>query len=95
LTGTADSAGAPVTVASFTTVTVNPWVGRSSDTYTLTVKVRALTGPTPTGDVTVTVAGKPYTATLEDGRATITLDPQTRGVRIVTAEYAGSETVEE
>ena len=78
--------------ASFTTVTVNPWVGRSSDTYTLTVKVRSLIGPTPTGEVTVTVAGKPYTATLEGGRATITLDPQTRGLRIVTAEYAGTET---
>ncbi|MCT2085496.1 S8 family serine peptidase [Microbacterium enclense] len=92
LTGRADSAGVPVVAASFTTVTVNPWVGRSSDTYTLTVKVRSLIGPTPTGEVTVTVAGKPYTATLEGGRATITLDPQTRGLRIVTAEYAGTET---
>jgi hypothetical protein len=94
LTGTADSAGVPVVASSRTTVSVDPWVGRASDTYTLTVKVRPSGGPAATGEVTVTVAGTPYTATLEDGRATITLDPQTRGLRVVEAEYAGSETVE-
>ncbi|CAH0326959.1 hypothetical protein SRABI128_05673 [Microbacterium sp. Bi128] len=95
LTGTADSAGVPVVASSRTTVTVSPWVGRTSDTYTLTVKVRPSGGPAATGEVTVTVAGKPYTATLEDGRATITLDPQTRGLRIIEAEYAGSDTVDD
>lgn len=94
LTGTADSAGVPVVVGSFTTVSVDPWVGRTGDAYTLTVKVRPLSGPAPQGDVTVTVAGKEYVATLQDGRATITLDPQTRGVKLVKAVYGGSATVE-
>lgn len=94
LTATADSVGVPVVVGSFTTVTVDPWVGRTGDAYTLTVKVRPLSGPAPQGDVTVTVAGKDYVATLQDGKATIALDPQTRGVKLVKAVYGGSATVE-
>ncbi|MDQ1082716.1 MULTISPECIES: S8 family serine peptidase [Microbacterium] len=94
LTGTADSAGVPAVVSSRTQVTVSPWVGRTSDTYKVTVRVSPAAGPAAQGDVTVTVAGKAYTATLQSGRATITLDPQTRGAKVVKVSYGGSTTVQ-
>ncbi|MFF0911805.1 S8 family serine peptidase [Microbacterium enclense] len=95
LTGTADSAGTPVVVASRTTVSVTPRSGSAGDTFAVTVQVRPTGGPAATGDVTVTVDGKQYTATLENGTATITTDPQTRGTKRVTATYPGSETIED
>jgi len=93
LTGTADSAGVAVVVGSFTTVTVSPWVGRTSDTYSVTATVRPLAGPAPQGDVVVSVGGKDYPGTLQNGAVTVTLDPQSRGVKLVKVTYKGSATV--
>ncbi len=94
LSATADSAGVAAVVSSRTQVTVSPWVGRTSDTYKVTVVVRPAGGPAAQGDVTVNVAGKAYTATLTDGRATITLDKQSRGAKVVRVTYGGSATVQ-
>ena len=94
LSGTADSEGVASVVTSRTEVTVSPWVGRSTDTYKVNVKIRPAGGPAATGDVVVTVAGKAYSATLQGGAATITLDPQTRGAKTVKVEYGGSATVQ-
>lgn len=94
LTGTADSAGVAVVTASRTTVAVTPRTGTSTDTFTATVTVRPTYGPAAQGEVTVTVGGKDYTATLQNGTATVTLDPQQRGSQRVKAVYGGSTTVE-
>ncbi|MCM3613309.1 S8 family serine peptidase [Microbacterium enclense] len=94
LSGTADSEGVASVVTSRTEVTVSPWVGRTTDTYKVNVKIRPAGGPAATGDVVVTVAGKAYSATLQGGAATITLDPQTRGAKTVKVEYGGSATVQ-
>jgi subtilisin family serine protease len=94
LSGTADSAGAASVVTSRTEVTVSPWVGRTTDTYKVNVKIRPAGGPAATGDVVVTVAGKDYPATLQNGAATVTLDAQTRGAKVVKVTYGGSTTVQ-
>lgn len=94
LTGTADSNGAAVVVSSRISVTPSPRVGTAGEPFVLTVTVKPTAGPAAQGDVTVTVGGKDYVATLQNGTATITVDPQTRGVQRVTAVYAGSATVE-
>ena len=56
--------------------------------------MRPTYGPAAQGEVTVTVGGKDYTATLQNGTATVTLDPQQRGSQRVKAVYGGSTTVE-
>ncbi len=94
LTGSADSAGVAVVATSRTTVAVTPRSGSTGDAFAATVTVRPSGGPAAQGVVTVTVDGKEYTGTLENGTVTIPLDPQSRGTKRVTASYAGSETVE-
>jgi subtilisin family serine protease len=92
--GTAESAGVFVKIPSSTKVTLNRYLGTSSQSYSVTVKVTPTEGPAATGDVEVTVNGSSYTGTLVDGSVTIPLDRQPRGVRLVLAEYEGSETVQ-
>jgi subtilisin family serine protease len=91
--GTADSAGVFVQFTSTTKVTMNRYVGSSSQDWTVTVAVRPSGGPAATGEVEVTVNGRSHTGTLTDGTVTIPLDRQSRGVKVVIARYAGSDTV--
>ena len=91
--GTADSAGVFVKFTSKTKVTMNRYLGTSSQDYAVTVTVEPSGGPAATGDVTVRVNQATYTATLVDGTVTVPLPKQSKGVKVVIVEYAGSDTV--
>ncbi len=91
--GTADSAGVFVPYSSHTKVTMNRYIGTSSQEYAVTVAVTPSGGPAASGDVTVWVNAKSYTGTLVDGAVTIPLPKQSKGVKVVVAQYAGSDTV--
>jgi subtilisin family serine protease len=91
--GTADSAGVVVKATSSTKVTVNRYLGTSSQDYAVTVRVSTSTGAAATGDVKVWVNTRSYTATLTDGVATIALPKQSKGVKVVLAQYGGSDLV--
>ncbi|MFJ6651605.1 S8 family serine peptidase [Microbacterium sp. NPDC091313] len=91
--GTADSAGVFVKYTSKTTVTMNRYLGTTSQDYAVTVKVTPSGGPAASGDVSVWVNGQAYTGTLVDGAVTVPLPKQTKGVKIVIVQYGGSDTV--
>jgi hypothetical protein len=91
--GTADSAGVFVPFSSHTKVTMNRYIGTLSQEYAVTVAVTPSGGPAASGDVTVWVNAKSYTGTLVDGAVTIPLPKQSKGVKVVVAQYAGSDTV--
>ncbi|KQR91674.1 MAG: S8 family serine peptidase [Microbacterium ginsengisoli] len=88
--GTADSAGVVVKASSSLSVTVNPYLGRTSTTFVVNLAVKPSHGPAATGAVTVWVDGRKYTADLADGKASITLPKQSRGVHLIVAQYGGS-----
>ncbi|MFX8762523.1 hypothetical protein ABTM82_19090, partial [Acinetobacter baumannii] len=71
--GTADSADVVVKASSSLSVTVNPYLGRTSTTFVVNLAVKPSHGPAATGAVTVWVDGRKYTADLADGKASITL----------------------
>ena len=75
-------------------VTMNRYLGTSSQAYSVTVAVTPSGGPAATGTATVLVDTKRYTATLAGGKATIALPAQKRGIHIVVATYGGSATVD-
>ncbi|MET0448196.1 MAG: S8 family serine peptidase [Aeromicrobium sp.] len=90
--GVAVSGEVFVKTPSSTKVTMNRYVGTSSQDYTVTVAVSAA-GETPaTGEVEVWVDAKKYTGTLADGAVTFALPKQSRGVHVVVANYTGSDT---
>lgn len=91
--GVADSAGVFVKFTSHTKVTLNRYIGTSSQDYAVTVAVSPSGGPAATGDVEVWVNGRSYTGTLAEGTVTIALPKQSKGVKVVIAEYVGSDTV--
>lgn len=91
--GVADSAGVFVKFTSHTKVTMNRYIGTTAQEYAVTVAVKPSGGDAATGDVTVWVNGRSYTGTLADGTVTIPLPKQSKGVKVVIAEYAGSDTV--
>jgi len=91
--GTADSAGVYVKATSTTKVTMNRYLGTSSQDYAVTVSVSASNGQPAEGDVTVWVNNRSYTGTLAAGKVTIALPKQAKGVKVVLAQYGGSDTV--
>jgi len=92
--GVAESKPVVVKASSKTVVTMNRYLGSQSSDFVITVAVKPSGGPAATGDVTVRVNAKKYTATLTDGVATIALPTLKKGVYVVTAQYGGSTTVE-
>ena len=92
--GTAVSAGVFVKFTSKTTVAMNRYIGTSAQDYKVTVKVTPSGGSAAAGTVTVWVNAKKYTGTLTNGAVVIALPKQSRGIHVVTAAYAGSDTVE-
>lgn len=92
--GVADSAAVVVKNASSTKVTMNRYLGTSSQSYAVTVAVKPSGGPAAAGAVSVWVNGKKYTGTLVDGTVSIPLPKQSRGIKVVIAEYPGSDTIE-
>lgn len=92
--GTATSAEVFVKVASDTRVSLNRYVGSSSQDFVATVTVSARNGVVPEGDVTLYVDAKKYTGTLVNGQVAFPLPKQSRGVHVVIAQYGGSNTVE-
>ncbi|TFV84540.1 serine protease [Microbacterium sp. dk485] len=91
--GVADSAGVFVKFTSQTKVTLNRYVGTSSQDYAVTVAVTPSGGEAATGEVEVWVNGRSYTGALAEGTVTIPLPAQSRGVKVVIAQYDGSDTV--
>lgn len=91
--GTADSAGVFVKYTSQTKVTMNRYLGTSSQDYAVTVSVTPSGGPAASGDVTVWVNGQTYPGTLVDGTVTVPLPKQSKGVKLVIVQYGGSDTV--
>jgi subtilisin family serine protease len=91
--GVAESAGVFVMYTSHTAVTLNRYVGTSAQDYAVTVTVTPSGGPAATGDVEVRVNGQRYTGTLTEGVVTIPLPRQSKGVKVVFAQYSGSDTV--
>ncbi|WP_296789220.1 Ig-like domain repeat protein [uncultured Methanobrevibacter sp.] len=63
----------------------------SVDGLNVTVDLTAKSGNV-TGNITVTVDGKDYTAEVVDGKATITVDPLTYGLHILNVKYFGDDT---
>jgi subtilisin family serine protease len=92
-TGVAESAGVFVKFTSTTTATMNRYVGTPSQSYSVTVAVTPSGGGAAGGSVTVWVDSKKYTGTLADGSVTFALPKQSRGIHVVVANYAGSDTV--
>jgi subtilisin family serine protease len=92
--GTADSAGVFVKFTSHTKVTMNRYIGTSAQDYAVTVAVTPSGGPAASGDVSVWVNGATYAGTLVDGTVTVPLPKQSKGVKVVIVQYAGSDTVE-
>lgn len=92
--GTADSAGVFVKFTSKTSVAMNRYVGTSAQDYKVTVKVAPSGGAAATGTVTVWVNAKKYSGTLANGAVTISLPKQSKGIKLVTASYPGSDKVE-
>ena len=93
-TGTAVSDGVFVKFTASTKVTMNRYVGTSSQDYEVTVAVSSSGGAAATGTVSVWVNATKYTGALVDGKVTIALPKQKRSVYVVTAAYPGSDTVE-
>lgn len=93
-TGTAVSKEVFVKSTSKTKVTLNRYLGSTSSTFAVTVAVDPAGDGVATGDVTVWVDTKKYTGTLADGKVKITLPKQSRGIHVVTALYAGTDTIE-
>ena len=91
--GVADSAGVFVKFTSHTKVTLNRYIGTSSQDYAVTVAVTPSGGAAATGEVEVWVNGRSYTGTLAEGTVTIPLPKQSKGVKVVIAQYDGSDTV--
>ncbi|HWI31400.1 MAG TPA: Ig-like domain repeat protein, partial [Microbacterium sp.] len=92
--GVADSAPVFVKFGSSTKVTVSPYIGSSAASFAVTVAVTPTGGAAATGEVALWVNGAKYSGTLADGKVTIPLPKQSRGVKVVVAQYAGSDTVE-
>jgi hypothetical protein len=92
-TGTAVSNKLFVKYDSVTMLTMNRYVGTSSQKYAVTVKVTPSGGSDATGKVTVYVGSKKYTANLSGGKATISLGKQSRGLKVVLGSYPGSAKV--
>ena len=92
--GTSVSNEVFVKYTSSTTASVNRYVGTSSQSYAVTVRVTPTGGEPATGPVEVWVNGSTYAGELVDGVARIELPRQSRGIKIVLATYPGSETVE-
>ncbi|KRA25051.1 hypothetical protein ASD65_11915 [Microbacterium sp. Root61] len=93
-TGSAVSNEVFVAFSSNTKVTMNRYVGKTSDSYAVTVAVTPSGGAPAEGAVTVWVDSKKYTGTLAGGAVTFNLPKQNRGIHVVIAQYAGSATVE-
>lgn len=93
-TGTAVSNAVFVKVTSTTKATMNRYIGTSSQSYTVTVSVKAANNAPATGSVKVWVGSAVYDGTLADGSVTITLPKQKRGIHVVVVQYGGSDTVE-
>ncbi|WP_438354557.1 S8 family serine peptidase [Microbacterium sp. CJ88] len=93
--GTATSNEVFVKYTSKTKVTMNRYLGTSSQNYAVTVAVTPSGGEPASGDVSVWVGSKKYTGTLSGGAVTIDLPKQSRGVHVVVVSYPGSATVEE
>lgn len=92
--GVADSTSVFVKASSKTKVTLNRHLGTPSSTFVVTVQVTPSGGPAATGEVTVRVNDKPYKRDLVDGAVTIELPKQKRGLYLVSAVYAGSDSVD-
>ena len=91
--GVADSAAVVVKYGSSTNVSMNRYLGTSSQSYAVTVAVKPSGGPAATGTVQVRVDNKSYTGTLADGKVTVELPKQSRGIHLVVVTYPGSDTV--
>ena len=91
--GVADSASVIVKYGSSTNVSMNRLLGTSSQNYAVTVSVKPSGGPAATGTVQVRVDNKSYTGTLANGKVTIDLPKQSRGIHLVVVTYPGSDTV--
>ena len=91
--GVADSASVIVKYGSSTNVSMNRLLGTSSQNYAVTVSVKPSGGPAATGTVQVRVDNKSYTGILANGKVTIDLPKQSRGIHLVVVTYPGSDTV--
>ena len=91
--GTAVSKEVFVKNKSRTTVSMNRYLGTSSQNYAVTVGVTA-GGGSAEGTVNVWVDTKKYTGTLANGSVTFNLPKQKKGIHVVIAEYVGTDTVE-
>lgn len=90
----ARSAGIVVPVASVVLGAPDRLIGTRNTSFVVAVQVRAPgAAVTPTGEVRVTIAGEEHTGTLVDGRVTIDVGTQPRGVHTIRLSYAGDGTV--
>jgi len=93
--GVADSNAVFVKYTSSTSVSMNRYLGTSSQSYEASIVVTPSGGPAATGTVKLSILGGPnVTATLVDGRATVKLPKQRAGIKVVIATYSGSDTVD-
>ncbi len=92
--GTAVSNEVFVKHGSWTSVSLNRYLGGTSNDYTVTVRVNPTGGDPATGTVDLRVNSATYSAELVDGVATIALPKQSRGLKVVFATYSGSDTVD-
>ncbi|MEV7694855.1 S8 family serine peptidase [Microbacterium sp. NPDC089189] len=89
----ADSAGVAVVVGSSTKVSLNRYLGSTTDAYEARVQVKPAAGPAATGTVEVLTGGTRVTGELVDGAVTVPLPAPSRGVHLVLVTYGGSDTV--
>lgn len=92
--GTAVSESVFVKFTSKTSVTVSPYIGRTSTDFAVTVTVTPSGGEAASGSVAVWVNAQKFTGELVDGTVTIALPKQKRGLYVVTASYPGSDHVQ-
>jgi hypothetical protein len=81
-----------VTAPSKTTLSLSRLITFSWQRVTATVTVDSAAEAPPTGDVTITVGGRQFTAQLVDGRASIQLPRLGGGLYALRASYSGDET---
>ena len=88
---TATSAAVTVRTASTLSVTTKPFILTTSS-RPVTVDLRVRPGDA-SGDAVVNVAGRSVSTTVTDGRGSVNVGTLPRGVHLITATYAGSDTV--
>jgi poly(3-hydroxybutyrate) depolymerase len=91
--GEAVSAERTVRALAYAIVTTNKLIGSTSTSFTVNVKVTAANGAAVNGPITIKVGSKAYAADVADGKASVVIGTQKRGIHLIVASLPGTETV--